>query len=312
MEDFARRAQDVDEECAKEVGDDVLRLDWTHGAAARCGGQHLLNIMDGAGHILMSRLTPTSKPLTAKILIEELFHRGVSPKVAYVDDECCGAWQSVLQAIWPNIHVRLDCMHAIRRLAQTTTSTQHPCHGKFCARLSKAIFEYDQDHLRRLKQAWARDHSCAPLPKSIEQKCVPRSTREPVAIVAAVEAILCDFQVVPDSSGPLLTEATHSAWRNLKAHVLRGCLCDPPDVSMHLCTDDVTIGGECFHSATSLRGTSPVEGLHAHQKQWLGTFAHHAPDVGEALLKDGACAWNRAKHARTLAKARRSGMACTD
>ena len=62
----------------------------------------------------------------------------------------------------------------------------------------------------------------------------------------------------------------------------------------------VTIGGECFHPVQSLRGTSPVEGLHAHQKQWVGTLAQHAPDVGEALLKDGALRWNRAKHANRL------------
>ncbi len=301
MVDFASRKKDIEAECAGEVGDDVLRLDWTHGAAARCGGKHVLNIMDGRGYVLMSKLTPTSKPFAAKSLIEDLLRRGARPKVAYVDDECCGAWPSVLQAAWPNIHVRLDCMHAIRRLTQTTTSTQHPRHGKFCAMLSRAVYEPDQILLRRLKQAWVRDHACEPLPESIERKCVPRSIREPTAIVTAVEAILHDLQKVHESSGPLLTDATHSAWRNLKVHVLRGCLYDPPGVSMYAFTDAVAIGSECFRSVRSLRGTSPVEGLHAHQKQWLGTFAHHAADVGEALLRDGACSWNRAKHARMLA-----------
>ena len=167
--------------------------------------------------------------------------------------------------------------------------------------LSRAVYEPDQILLRRLKQAWVRDHACEPLPESVERKCVPRSIREPTAIVTAVEAILHDLQKVPESSGPLLTDATHGAWRNLKVHVLSGCLYDPPGVSMHVFTDAVTIGGESFRSVQSLRGTSPVEGLHAHQKQWLGTFAHHAADVGEALLRDGACSWNRAKHARTPA-----------
>jgi len=309
MEDYARRAQDVDEEFAKEVGDEVLRLDWTHGAAARCGGKHLLNIMDGRGYILSSRLTPTSKPFAARDSIEDLLRRGAHPKVAYVDDECCGAWRSVLQAVWPGIHVRLDCMHAIRRLAQTTTSTQHPWHGKFCSQLSMAILEPDETLLRRLNLAWARDHTHQRLPESIERKCVARCIREPLETVTRVEQVLKDMQMAPESPGPLLTDATHSAWRNLKAHVLRGCLQDPPGMNMHLATRIVTVGGECFHCLTSLRGTSPVEGLHAHQKQWLGAFAHHGSDVGEALLKDGACSWNRAKRARALAVTRPPGMA---
>ena len=309
MMDFASRAKALEEEFAKAVGDDVLRLDWPHSAAARCGGKHLLNIMDGRGYILSSRLTPTSKPLAARDSLEDLLRRGAHPKVAFVDDECCGAWRSVLQAVWPGIHVRLDCMHAIRRLAQTTTSTQHPWHGKFCAQLSMAILEPDETLLRRLNLAWARDHTYQRLPESIERKCVARRIREPLEIVTRVEQVLNDLQMAPESSGPLLTDATHSAWRNLKAHVLRGCLQDPPGMNMHLDTKIVTVGGECFHCLTSLRGTSPVEGLHAHQKQWLGAFAHHGSDVGEALLKDGACSWNRAKRARALAVTRPPGMA---
>ena len=57
----------------------------------------------------------------------------------------------------------------------------------------------------------------------------------------------------------------------------------------------VIVGGMHFASIKSLRGTSPVEGLHVHQKQWLGMFGQHDCEVGAALLKDGAWRWNRTK-----------------
>ena len=53
------------------------------------------------------------------------------------------------------------------------------------------------------------------------------------------------------------------------------------------------VGTEVFTGARSGRGSSCLEGFHAHQKQWLGTFGHHAVDVGEALLAEGAVRWNR-------------------
>ena len=51
MTDFRIRETSLDAQLAKLIGDDILRLDWTHGAAARCGRKNLLNIMDGNGNI---------------------------------------------------------------------------------------------------------------------------------------------------------------------------------------------------------------------------------------------------------------------
>ena len=288
----------VETEFTTEVGDDVLRLDWTDSAAVRCGGKHLLNALDGRGFVLISKLTPNAKPSSANAAIQELLRRGVRPKIAYVDDECCGAWLPVLQAAWPSIHVRLDVMHALKRLTQTTTSTRHPYHGKFCAMLSNSIFDPDKTVLQRLVGAWRREHGGNPLPRKIERKYVPHSIRISSANVNKIDAVLEEFQHMPDSCGPLLTAATHDAWFRLRQHVMKGCLSDPSDVKVTYPDHACTIGGECFHSIKSLRGTSPVEGLHAHQKQWLGMFAQHAVNVGEALLKDGAERWNRAKSER--------------
>ena len=280
------------------MGDDVLRLDWACSAAIRCGGKHLLNALDGRGFVLISKLTPNAKPGSATSSIQQLHRRGVRPSIAYVDDECCGSWLPVLRAAWPDIHVRLDVMHAMKRLTQTTTSTRHPYHGRFCAMLSKAFLHTDESILRRLVGAWRREHGSTPLPRDVERKYVPRSIRSPISIASDIDAGLEGFQHMSASCGPLLTEATHDAWFKLRRHVLKGCLSDPIDVRVTGSDRAVTIGGECFHTVRSFRGTSPVEGLHAHQKQWLGIFAQHAVDVGEALLKHGAERWNRAKRDR--------------
>ena len=229
--------------------------------------------------------------------MEELFRRGARPKVVYVDDECCGGWLSSLRTLWPDVAVRLDPMHAMMRLTQTTASTQHPHHGKFCANLAGCVFQNDFEILQRLCAAWSREHGACPLPSHVKRKYVPRIIREPHAIMAAVENLFDELDKKShECETPLLTTATNVAWQSLRAHILKGCLGDPPGIALNIKENTTNIGGTQFHSIRSLRGTSPVEGLHAHQKQWLGAFARHERCVGEALLKDGAWHWNRSKN----------------
>ena len=59
MADASRRRQEIQEELCAEKGDDVLVLDWTRDAAARCGREWLFNVMDGQRLALCSELTTT-------------------------------------------------------------------------------------------------------------------------------------------------------------------------------------------------------------------------------------------------------------
>ena len=135
-----KRQHEVQDEFGVEKGDDVLVLDWTRDAAARCGREWLFNAMDGQHIILCSELTAACKPADVSHILRRLCDRGVKPKVIYVDEECCGAWPPVVSALWPDAVVRLDGMHAIRRLMRTTSSNQHPWHGRFGSALSNAIY----------------------------------------------------------------------------------------------------------------------------------------------------------------------------
>ena len=77
--------------------------------------------------------------------------------------------------------------------------------------------------------------------------------------------------------------------------MLAGCLCDPPGVQLNKYGDECSVGGESSIEVASMRGSSALEGFHAHQKQWLGPFATHAVEAGTALLRDGTARWNRSR-----------------
>ncbi len=297
MADWQLRKGEVAQELAKEKGDDVLVLDWTKDAAARCGGSALFNVMDGNRRILLSRLTASCSPYEAQPLILELVQRGVRPKVVYVDDGCCGAWKAFLESVWPGVFVRLDGMHAIMRLTQTVTSTQHPWYGHFCVLLSQAIYTYNQSDMARLRRARARKGLGPDLPKSARSNYVPRVIADAPIIVASIEAAIASFQGRAHSEmGPLLTSETSAAWTQLRKHVQAGCLCDPPGVNLMSFGKSAVIGGEEFRTIQTLRGASALEGFHAQLKQWLGPFAHHGTDAGTALLTDGVLRWNRKRN----------------
>lgn len=303
LSDAAARKPQLYKELAAEIGDDVLRIDWTDKAAKHCRASHILNVMDGQGSVLLSQATATSKPWEARAFMVELERRGVRPKVAYVDDECCGAWATLLKGVWPGIQIKLDAMHALARITQTTSSTQHPWHAEFCEMLGGAIYSEDPEVKERLERAWQQDKRFGKIPKGIKRKFVPRQITNALRIAEAIEAVVTSFKSKshPDA-GPLITDKTTAAWANLKRHVLNGCLCDPSHLRMQVFDGHTQrIGGEDFRRLRTLRGTSPLEGFHAHQQQWFGAFSQHGAQSSQALLDDGTFRWNVKKRHETSA-----------
>jgi hypothetical protein len=293
MADAAKRQGEVARELMAERGDDVMIIDWTHDAAARCHGNYMCNVMDGQRMVLMSTLTKTCAPAEMRPHLAGLAHRGVRPRVVYVDSECCGAWPSLLRDLWPGVHVRLDGMHAIRRLTRAVSCTQHPWHPRFCAALSEAIYTDDTEAVERLGAARRRAGMSASMSSREKKKYVHRAIINSFRIVESVEAVLRRFAGEHARAGPLVTVDTHGAWAALKVHTTTGCLCDPPSVDLKVHKEIVKIGGADFSTVGTRRGASALEGFHTHQKQWFGQFARHAEDAGAALLADGTVRWNR-------------------
>jgi hypothetical protein len=296
--DADKRSVAVRRELADEVGDDVLVLDWTVDAAVRCSSEFLFNAMNGRRRILMSSLTKACSPHEEEPLLLELHRRGVKPKVVYVDSECCGVWRTILGNMWPLTAVKLDGMHAIKRLTRTS-STQHPWHGRFCAALSNAVYTYDTGVMARLMAARRRDGLSSGAPNHAKSKYVPQVINDADRIATDISNVLKAFEGTHAEAGPLLTSAAMDAWRDLRPHVLSGCLCDPPGMKMNVFGECAIIGGEQFQVERTLRGASALEGFHTHQKQWLGCLARHAADAGAALLADGAVRWNRKRRIQT-------------
>lgn len=296
--DAYKRAASVTRELEAEKGTDILTLDWTVDAARRCGGSYLFNAMSSDGILLLSVLTKTPAPSETCAQLASLKQRGVNPLVVYVDDECCGAWPRLLGKVWPGVRVRLDVMHAMRRLTQTTTSTRHPWHGHFCGLLSSAIYQVDGQEDERLARAWRRDGNTSDVPKHIRQKYVARYITNPSLIASEIEEVLAYYTGKKHKDmGELLTPSTHQAWGSLRKHVRSGCLCDPQGMQLNVYGATWILGGEAFKAIKSKRGSSSLEGFHTHQKSWLGASATHSGDAGMTLLRDGALRWNRKRHA---------------
>jgi hypothetical protein len=299
MWDANERQEAVSQELDAERGGSILMMDWTYDAAAKCSSERLFNVLSCGQKCLVSKLTKSCSPKEIEPELLKLKQRGVEPRLVYVDDHCCGVWKQLLEQFWPHVCVRLDGMHAIRRLARATTSTQHPWHGAFCRALADAIYTYDSTELGRLHRAWERAGHGSALPTHIKKLYAPRVITDPPRIIAAVQTVFCDFtnkRRFP--AGDLLTAQTHSAWACLQRHVAAGCLCDPPDMELNRYGATMSVGGSDFQTVASMRGSSSLEGFHAHQKEWLGHRAIHSVEAGEALLRDGAVRWNRRRSDR--------------
>ena len=95
----------------------------------------------------------------AQGLIRRYESAGVpAPQILYVDTGCCtvGDEQSKLKARftgWPNVEIRLDIWHFMRRLACGVTTEAHQLYGVFMSRLSACIFEWDAGDLANLVAA---------------------------------------------------------------------------------------------------------------------------------------------------------------
>lgn len=296
LSDYHSREEEIHFELGAETGDAILKVDWTVGAAARCGWKFLFNAATGANKMLATVLTDTSCPTEVESSLRDLCARGVAPKVIYVDDECCRAWSHITQKVWPGCCVRLDAHHALKRLTATTASTRNPWHGRFCSMLSDALFTYDAKVLQHIQKAMARHGHLRTLTKNEKKTYVPRVIQNPQQIAKAIDTVIDNFRnKIHCQMGALLTPSTSAAWENLRRHVCRGCLCDPPgvDVVTYEDAEGLRIGNEVFHHVRKLHGTSSLEGFHSHQKRWLGPMGTHAQDTGQALLNDGNLRWNR-------------------
>ena len=292
--DSAARSFDVTSELLAEEAGDIIAVDWTRDAGTRCQGKWMFNVTDENGKVLTSVVTATAAPAEVEPAMRDLHLRGAKPKVMYVDCECCGAWQAIVDKLWPDAYIVLDSFHAIRRLTQTTASTKHPWHADFCKAVSQAVFADDARLSRRFREALKRSRLSKTRSARLKAECVTRRIKDKSDIETSIEDVMASFaNRVHATFGSLLTPKTLSAWSSLKSHIRNGCLNDPTGVDLYSAqAEAITIGGEYFDKFKSKRGASALEGFHGIQKGWLGQQMH-SRRRGLALVADGSVRHNR-------------------
>ncbi|XP_058609848.1 uncharacterized protein LOC131525857 isoform X3 [Onychostoma macrolepis] len=149
----------------------ILKMDSTKqitkklAGTARGTAQWVTSVGNERGQILISVLTAQEGGgLDAMVsgLINRYRQEAMAPPVLlYVDCGCCiEKGQSKLQTRfggWPDLNIRLDIWHFMRRLAVGCTTDAHPLYPVFMSRLSACIFEWDPQDVALLRRA-KREH----------------------------------------------------------------------------------------------------------------------------------------------------------
>ena len=135
------------------------------------------NVGNEDGQVLMSVLTCQEGYMGLKPMVDGITARYWSanvcpPEVLYVDRDCCGDSSTrKLFSAWPDLQVRLDIWHFMRRFTAGCSTDAHQLYGVFMSRLSKCIFEWSTDDLAKLRDAKCSElqqrHVLNPSPEDI-------------------------------------------------------------------------------------------------------------------------------------------------
>lgn len=154
-------------------------------------GNWVTNVGNERGEIEISVLTASESTFSPKPMADGLEKRyagaGVeAPQILYTDRDCCCSeeGQSKFKSLfssWPNMVVRLDIFHIMRRLAAGCNSESHPLYGVFMGSLARCIFEWDADDLALLYSAKRGELEMAGVTNPSEEVITKAVTKEEMA-----------------------------------------------------------------------------------------------------------------------------------
>ncbi|XP_028295554.1 uncharacterized protein LOC114457750 [Gouania willdenowi] len=200
----------------------------------------------------------------------------------------------------PDIVVKLDLFHCMRRFTRECTSEHHPLYSTFCQLLSTAFSVVDLDDLQRLKDAYQFCGIQPPNPTKQHTRDHCRTKiPQPIELVDRVEKVLYHFHLTTDPNNmPLFKPSMLKTWRIQRVHILRGCLSDPEVTGAILYRYGGTLQlnhvpgeGAKVPIWIPVRGTSQQEGYHFHQSQWI-TGTHVSCELFQAQGMTGVARWN--------------------
>ena len=223
------------------------------GQAARTASW-VANVSNELGQVLQSVTTSGEEvglePMVAGIVRRYREAEVPPPVLLYVDSHCCGASRliDVFRDAWPDLAVRLDVWHIMRRLAVGVTTDTHRLYGTFMSQLSHAIFKWDKDDLALLKAAKRSEMASNNITTASDKDVIDRLTRKEMSLhcrrttrgaeetIAMIQMLLemFDGEQGRDTMGvPLFHhERIWEIWRVQKNHVV--CLQDPDGVQLYI------------------------------------------------------------------------------
>lgn len=207
------------------------------------------------------------------------------PVILYVDCGCCAKAERTTKLEvrfggWPDLIIRLDIWHLMRRLAIACTTEAHQLYAFFMSRLSACIFEWDAADLALLRQAKAQQLRTKGLPTANVDRHIRRNelalhcrrrTRGEAVTVQLLEELLTSLKGSQgnDSLGvPLFDrERLEEAWRVQRKHIK--CIQDPPGVALYTKTGELTKGGLRLPVYRCARGSTSLESFHLHLARFI-------------------------------------------
>lgn len=192
---------------------------------------------------------------------------------------------------WPDLIVRLDIYHYMRRLAAGCTTDAHSLYGSFMSSLSICIFEWDPEDvalLRRARRMQMQQEGVPGIPDSLVDKRIPnndlalyfrRRTRGKETTVRLIDHLLQelmgdrgrDLLGVPLLDGVRMEHIWHVQKRHVK------CIQDIPGVPLYTETGaSTTQQGVVLRKYRCARASSSLESFHCHLNRFIpGEFLLH-------------------------------------
>ncbi|XP_036419498.1 uncharacterized protein LOC118803096 [Colossoma macropomum] len=282
----------------------------------------LTSVGNEIGQILISVLTAEEGAglnLMTSDLMKRYSQAGVAPpKVLYVDSHCCvEEGLSKLQqrfAQWPNLQIRLDIWHFMRRMSEGCTTDAHALYPTFMAGLSSCIFEWDPEDvalLRRAVREQLRQEGVSFISDALVDKRITkndlafhcrRRTRGEQTTIQLIDRLLHELlgDKGRDLMGiPLLDKVRMEyIWRVQKRHIR--CIQDVPGIPLYTETGTTTKGGIVLTRYRCARGSISLESFHCHLQRFIpGTTANSLNF--QLYLLEGLSRWNQDRAAASVA-----------
>ncbi|XP_055362612.1 uncharacterized protein LOC114850111 [Betta splendens] len=228
----------------------ILKMESTKKMTSKLAGKAagtaawVTNVGNEYGQVLMSVLTAAKGdgllPLAAGLMRRYREAQVAPPAVLYVDRDCCSLagrkHAAAMFSEWDRLVVRLDVWHLMQRFARGVTTESHQLYPQFMARLSYAIYLWDQDDLALLEKAKraeeGRDSYIHLSAKELVRHC-RRYTRGAAETERLIQELLDQFWDLQNNLGVVLIhrERMEAIWSVQRRHL--SCIQDPPGVALY-------------------------------------------------------------------------------